>query len=305
MTLAVVQGAELKCDKCPAKSRLIVTTESSSDVEGKPPATVQDHLPFINVPPFPGKCAILGIDCIPLTFLPWGTTFTGILLSLLSAEILGDDAKLKCLVGGTISITDPNQHSTTVGLAQAKEKFGDALVDLYKAEGPSDAQIRQSAEALRELEAQFKRTGKDAGVAGAVAATRGGVPLTGLAAVLAGLSAYGGWQMGRLAAAYEDAGEGVEAARERAGEAADRVREARGREGSPTADDLIPGSGKRSDSYHSDLGGKTRNELLDLERKGGKAGKRARDMRKLIDRAEKNRAKAKGGDKGRGKGKGK
>lgn len=309
MPLAVVQGAELKCDKCPATSRLIVTTESSTQIEGKPPATVQDHLPFINVPPFPGKCAILGIDCIPLTFLPWGTSFTNILLSLLSAEIVGADAKLKCLVGGTISITDPNQSTMPVGLAEAREELADALVELYKAEGPSDAQIRQAEKALRELEAQFKRTGKDTEAAAAVAATKGGVPIGALAAALAGLSAYTGSQMGRLAAAYEDAGEDAEDAEEGAEEAADRVRKmTQGRDGSPTANDLISGSGKDAPSYHKELGHKTYKELEDIKGNKGESSdrrRRAGQMIKLIDRGKQNRAKAKGGDKGRGKGKGK
>jgi RHS repeat-associated protein len=57
------------------------------------------------------------------------------------------------------------------------------------------------------------------------------------------------------------------------------------------ADDLIPGSLKRSRSYHSDLGGKTKEEILKME-KGGDP--RAAQMKKLIEQSERLLEKTKG-----------
>jgi hypothetical protein len=59
------------------------------------------------------------------------------------------------------------------------------------------------------------------------------------------------------------------------------------------ADDLISGSLKRSKSYHSDYGQKTIRELKDLAA-GDPPDKKARQMKKLIDQAERLRNKGKG-----------
>jgi len=50
----------------------------------------------------------------------------------------------------------------------------------------------------------------------------------------------------------------------------------------PPADDQISGSLKRSPSYHSELGSKTKSELEKLAKQGGEVGKRAKQMLKLI-----------------------
>jgi hypothetical protein len=46
-----------------------------------------------------------------------------------------------------------------------------------------------------------------------------------------------------------------------------------------TADELIPGSSRRSPSYHSEYGRKTVGEILELARRGDR---KARQMKKLI-----------------------
>ena len=56
------------------------------------------------------------------------------------------------------------------------------------------------------------------------------------------------------------------------------------------ADDLIPGSLKRSKSYHSDYGKKTYGEIKRLAA-GKPADRKARQMKKLIEQAERLRDK--------------
>lgn len=60
---------------------------------------------------------------------------------------------------------------------------------------------------------------------------------------------------------------------------------------SDIADDLIPGSLKRSRSYHTDYGKKTYGEIKRLA-KGPPPGEKARQMKKLIEQAERLREKA-------------
>ncbi len=59
------------------------------------------------------------------------------------------------------------------------------------------------------------------------------------------------------------------------------------------ADDLISGSLKRSKSYHADFGDKTYKELKELAA-ATPPDKKARQMKKLIEQAERLRAKGKG-----------
>lgn len=62
---------------------------------------------------------------------------------------------------------------------------------------------------------------------------------------------------------------------------------------SDIADDLIPGSLKRSDSYPSDYGKKTYKEIKDLAAANPPDAK-ARQMKKLIEQTERLQKKGKG-----------
>lgn len=64
-------------------------------------------------------------------------------------------------------------------------------------------------------------------------------------------------------------------------------------EDSDRADDLISGSLKRSKSYHQDYGKKTYKEIQDLAA-GNPPDTKARQMKKLIEQAERLRQKGKG-----------
>ncbi len=59
------------------------------------------------------------------------------------------------------------------------------------------------------------------------------------------------------------------------------------------ADDVIPGSLKRSRSYHSDYGELTYKEIKDLA-DANPPDKKARQMKKLIEQTERLREKGKG-----------
>ena len=59
------------------------------------------------------------------------------------------------------------------------------------------------------------------------------------------------------------------------------------------ADDVIPGSLKRSKSYHQDYGQKTYKEIKDLAA-GNPPDQKARQMKKLIEQTERLRQKGKG-----------
>lgn len=62
---------------------------------------------------------------------------------------------------------------------------------------------------------------------------------------------------------------------------------------SDIADDVIPGSLKRSKSYHGDYGRKTYKEIKDLAAVNP-PDKKARQMKKLIEQAERLQKKGKG-----------
>jgi hypothetical protein len=62
---------------------------------------------------------------------------------------------------------------------------------------------------------------------------------------------------------------------------------------SDIADDVIPGSLKRSKSYHKDYGKKTYNEIKDLAA-ANPPDKKARQMKKLIEQTERLQNKGKG-----------
>jgi hypothetical protein len=59
------------------------------------------------------------------------------------------------------------------------------------------------------------------------------------------------------------------------------------------ADDLIPGSLKRSKSYHGDYGPKTYKEIKELA-SANPPDQKARQMKKLIEQVERLREKGKG-----------
>lgn len=125
MAKQVCLGAQMRCTLGTGASNLIVTSQFKSKIQGRPVATIFDHAPNQNVPPF-GLClslanpavaaatsAAAGVltpqPCTPVTPGPW---VPASLRSKASGKpLLQDNACLQCAWAGRISITNPNQTS--------------------------------------------------------------------------------------------------------------------------------------------------------------------------------------------------
>jgi hypothetical protein len=117
MPLAVVMGATLQCSCGSAPAKLVVTSQLQVKVDNQLAATVMDHAPTVNIPPF-GTCSILTaaangtpMPCVPAPAGPWmpgsrSNVKFGNQLALQAAD------KLTCAVVGIITIADPGQKST-------------------------------------------------------------------------------------------------------------------------------------------------------------------------------------------------
>jgi hypothetical protein len=117
MPLAVVMGATLQCSCGSAPAKLVVTSQFQATVDKKLAATVMDHAPAVNVPPF-GTCSVLTAaasgtptPCVPAPAGPWApgskaNVKLGKHLALLATD------KLTCVVAGVITVIDPGQKST-------------------------------------------------------------------------------------------------------------------------------------------------------------------------------------------------
>lgn len=128
MPLQMTTGAMMTCSFGAAPSTLNVLPANRVMAGNLPAATIMDHAPAVNVPPF-GMCsspanptviaataAALGvltpIPCVPATPAPWvpgvPTTMIG------NMPALNDTCKLMCLWGGVIQFTAPGQATVQV-----------------------------------------------------------------------------------------------------------------------------------------------------------------------------------------------
>lgn len=127
MANLVCMGALLQCSFGAAPSSLIVLP-ANGVLTGTPAATIMDHAPIVNVPPF-GVCssmanptvaaataAALGVltpmPCIPVTTAPWAPGAPTVLIGNMPA--LNDQSKLMCNWGGVIQINFAGQATTNV-----------------------------------------------------------------------------------------------------------------------------------------------------------------------------------------------
>ena len=123
----VTSTASLLCTFGMAPSTLNVLPVNRVMVEGKPAATIMDHVPFVNILPF-GMCtslanpmvaaataAALGVltpmPCIPNTPAPWVPPAAQTIVGG-SQPALTASAKCNCLWAGVISITFPGSVKT-------------------------------------------------------------------------------------------------------------------------------------------------------------------------------------------------
>jgi hypothetical protein len=121
MSLPVVTGAVLTCPFGLAPGTLNALPASASLMEGRPPATIMDHQPFLNVMPF-GLCtslanpvtaaqttAALGVltpgPCTPVIPAPWMPGSPTVLIG--NKPALTQTSKCFCAYGGVITIAVP------------------------------------------------------------------------------------------------------------------------------------------------------------------------------------------------------
>ncbi|MFO0546771.1 MAG: DUF4280 domain-containing protein [Polyangiaceae bacterium] len=121
MPKLVVLGAKLKCSQGLSTSTLNLTPAVVFDRGEKPTATVEDHKPIANIPPF-GMCkspanpqvaaataAAMGTltpqPCIPIVPAQWVPGSQDTIIAEQAA--LTADSKCMCVWAGTIEITDP------------------------------------------------------------------------------------------------------------------------------------------------------------------------------------------------------
>ncbi len=124
----VCMGASLMCSFGAAPSTLIVEPENRCLTSGMPAATIMDHIPLVNIPPF-GMCiaptnpvfiaataAKLGVatpvPCIPLTVAPWVPGSPTVLLGGLPT--LNTESICMCTWLGVITIEMPGQMTEEI-----------------------------------------------------------------------------------------------------------------------------------------------------------------------------------------------
>jgi len=127
MGMQICAGAMMQCSFGAAPSALNVLPTNGA-LTGSPAATIMDHQPIVNVPPF-GMCsslanptvasataAALGVltpmPCIPVTTSPWIVGAPTVLIGNVPA--LNDSSKLMCNWGGVIQITSPGQFTVNL-----------------------------------------------------------------------------------------------------------------------------------------------------------------------------------------------
>jgi len=118
----VVSGAMMTCSFGVAPATLNASS-APTVMAGAPAATIMDHVPMENIPPF-GMCttqsnpavaaataAALGVPtpsaCIPNTVTPWAPGATATTINNFPA--LTATCTCNCMWGGVITITNPGQ----------------------------------------------------------------------------------------------------------------------------------------------------------------------------------------------------
>ena len=122
-------GAVMTCSFGAAPSSLIVVPTGPPVLgESKPAATIMDHKPIANIPPF-GMCSSLAnpavasattaasgvltpMPCVPVTPAPWAPGAPRTLINGMPA--LNLPCKLMCTWAGVISITSPGETTIDV-----------------------------------------------------------------------------------------------------------------------------------------------------------------------------------------------
>ena len=128
MPKQVVNGAQLMCTMGTGPAPLTVLPTNFVDTDNQPSATIQDHIPMVNIMPF-GMClspanpqvaaataAALGVltpqPCIPNTVTPWTPGALQTLIQNIPA--LTDASICNCLWAGIISVSFAGQTTKDI-----------------------------------------------------------------------------------------------------------------------------------------------------------------------------------------------
>lgn len=128
MPKQVCSLAMLKCSFGNVPAPLTVLPANRVNTNRLPAATIMDHVPLMNIPPF-GMCsspsnpmvaaataaamgALTPMPCIPNTVAPWSPGIQDVKIGQLSA--LDDSSTCNCMWGGNISVEMPGQVQTNV-----------------------------------------------------------------------------------------------------------------------------------------------------------------------------------------------
>lgn len=128
MAQLVCSGAMMMCSFGAAPSALSVLPSNRTMAGGPPAATIMDHVPILNIPPF-GMCmspanpmvaaataAAMGVltpqPCIPVTTAPWAPGSPTVMIGGLPA--LNNLSTCMCAWAGVITITSSGQMTVMV-----------------------------------------------------------------------------------------------------------------------------------------------------------------------------------------------
>jgi hypothetical protein len=120
-------GAMMQCSFGVAPSSLVVLP-TNRVMTGAPAATIMDHAPIVNIPPF-GMCnspsnptvaaataAALGVltpmPCVPATAAPWAPGAPTVMIGNFPA--LDMNSKLMCSWGGVIQVLSPGEFTVDI-----------------------------------------------------------------------------------------------------------------------------------------------------------------------------------------------
>ena len=129
MSKLVCAGATLKCSYGTTPGQLAVLAGGKTDCASNLVATIQDHQPNVNVPPF-GLCQSLanpqvaaataaakGVltpqPCVPVIPAPWTPGSSSVAVK--SVPALTADSKCTCQWAGVIEVTAPGQQAAEAG----------------------------------------------------------------------------------------------------------------------------------------------------------------------------------------------
>lgn len=128
MPSIVISGAQLQCDQGSSPSSLTVLPTNATDADEKPAATVDDHLPMVNVAPF-GMCksmanpqvaaataAAQGVltpqPCVPVLPAPWSPGSPNVVIK--DRPALTADSKCSCAWAGSVSVSDSGTQDVVI-----------------------------------------------------------------------------------------------------------------------------------------------------------------------------------------------